>query len=106
MKSLKTASDEFLELSELLISTGQERENKTPSDQDFSQIVGEYNAAKGSLSLQLDSRLRNATEHLNAETLRLSVATTKHPHFQQIHSSQRFAKELFVKEIQRLIELN
>ncbi len=106
MKSLKAAGDEVLELSELLLSTGQERESQTPGDHNFSQIMREYNAATGNPSLQVDSRLKNVTEHFNTETLRLSVTSPKHPHFQQIRSSQRFAKELFSKEIQRLIELN
>lgn len=106
MKSLKAAGKELLELSDLLVSTGQEQASSDAWHQKRSKIVGEYDTATGNLSLQLDSRLKDATKHLSAETLRLSVTSPKHPHFHQIRSNQRFAKELFAKEIERLVERN
>lgn len=106
MKSLKAVGEEFLERTEILILNCQGRGQTPGSDQDFSKIVSEYDNATQSISLQLDRRLRNAAEHLNRETLRLSVTSPQHPHFKQVDSNQRFAKQLFEEEIARLVERN
>lgn len=102
MKSLKAESEAFLELSESLVC----EDSPQHSGRDFSEILEEFNKATANLSFRNKSQLKSAAEYLRNETLRLSMTSSKHPHYPQVSSSQASAKILFAQEIAELIERN
>lgn len=106
MKSLKAEGDEFLKLTELLESTSERRSKGEISRHNFSKVLDCYNKATAKRAFHFKSKLKDAAEYLHHETLRLSMTSTRHPHYQQVSSSQVSAKELFAREIAALVERN